>query len=146
MSLDKVDFGNAFFTFMNEFETMNRTLCKKSNLHPGQPRILTSLVFEDGISLKKLSENTGLSTSSLSVSVRNLEKKQLIKRKKDMTNNTTLIYLTNTGKEHALDFHYLIHEYFVKIESGFPSIDHDFYEKFFFDLYQITKEYHQFVQ
>lgn len=122
MQYPKHNFGDIFFSFMLEYDKLERLMCEKSGLYSGQPRVLTTLMSGDGITLKELAYRTKLGPSSLSVSVRNMEKSGLVR--KEITpddHRTCLIYLTEKGHGHATLFHQLIHTYFSELNSSFEA-------------------------
>lgn len=122
MQSSKHNFEDIFFSFMLEYGRLERLMCERSGLYSGQPRVLTTLMSGDGITLKELAYRTGLGPSSLSVSVRNMEKSGLLR--KEVTpgdHRTCLIYLTEKGYGHAALFHQLIQTYFSELNSSFEA-------------------------
>lgn len=124
MNTQKLAFGDFFFSFIHEYSKLDRLMCQKTNLYRGQPRILTVLMTNDGITLKELAALAGLGMSSVSVPVKNLERAGLLKKISDPRDNRIChIYLTEKGLGYALDFHQLIHGYFVDLQSALSPED-----------------------
>ena len=122
MSPGKFDFGDTFYSFIYEFYKLERLMCEQSGLYSGQSRILTTLMTEDGITLKELARRAKLGSSSLSVSIRNMEKSGLAQKKiLPDDHRICLIYLTDKGRSHAYSFHQLIHTYFSELSSSFET-------------------------
>lgn len=143
MQTQKYEFGDIFFSFINEFDKMERLICQKTSLYSGQPRILTVLMTEEGISLKRLAELTKLGMPSLSVSVRNLEKSQFVyKESVPGDNRTSLIYLTPKGRQQAENFHKLIHGFFQKLDNSFRENTPDNLSDIIRMFLETTADYH----
>lgn len=114
--------GEIFFSFILEYDKLERLICERSGLYSGQPRVLTTLRAGDGITLKELAYRTRLGPSSLSVSVRNMEKAGLVRKEASPDDHRTcLIYLTEKGHEHAYLFRQLIRAYFSELNSSFEA-------------------------
>lgn len=144
MQTQKFEYGDTFFSFMNEFDKMERLICQKTSLYSGQPRILTVLMTEEGISLKKLAELTKLGMPSLSVSVRNLEKAHFVyKEAVPNDNRTSLIYLTAEGRRQAENFHKLIHGFFQELNDSFLKNHPDNLSEIIGMFLSTTLSYHQ---
>lgn len=144
MQPPKHDFGDIFFSFMLEYDKLERLICEKSGLYSGQPRVLTTLMAGDGITLKELASRTKLGPSSLSVSIRNMEKSGLVRKEISSDDHRTcLIYLTEKGYIHANLFHQIICAYFSELNSAFetdmPANFKDILER----LLNITASYYE---
>ena len=87
-----------------------RNFCKVAGLYQGQPRILTILKANEGVTLSELSPLCGIGLPSLSVSLRNLQKSGLIR--KEGTGKNQKLYLTELGEQCALAFHQEIDSFF----------------------------------
>ena len=81
-----------------------------AGLYQGQPRILTILKSNEGVTLSELSPLCGIGLPSLSVSLRNLQKSGLIR--KEGTGKNQKLYLTELGQQRALAFHQEIDSFF----------------------------------
>lgn len=148
MSITRIEFGDFFFSFVHEYDKLERQLCRMTNLYSGQPRILTMLMTKDPVSLKELSSMTNLGMPSLSVSIRNLEKSGLVIRQKGITgdNRTCLISLTPEGRHHAEQFHELIHAYFMDIEDAFKPQNTAYITDIMKRLNEVTINYQNKLQ
>lgn len=122
MQSQNPNFGDIFFSFMIGYDKLERLMCEKSGLYSGQPRVLTTLMTGDGITLKELARRAKLGPSSLSVSIRNMEKAGLVRKEAAPDDHRTcLIYLTEKGRKHASLFCHFIHAYFSELHSSFET-------------------------
>ena len=110
MPISRYDFGGLVFTVTRDFARLERNFCKVAGLYQGQPRILTILKTNEGVTLSELSPLCGIGLPSLSVSLRNLQKSGLIR--KEGTGKNQKLYLTELGKQRALAFHQEIDSFF----------------------------------
>lgn len=110
--VDRYDFGGLLFLMTFEFHKLMRNFSTQSGLYYGQPRILTMIKDNEGCTLSALSELTGVGMPSLSVSVRNMKKKGLIKNESSRVRSKG-IFLTGEGHKKAMAFHELI-DHFLK--------------------------------
>ena len=110
MPISRYDFGGLIFTVTRDFSRLERNFCKVAGLYQGQPRILTILKTNEGVTLSELSPLCGIGLPSLSVSLRNLQKSSLIR--KEGTGKNQKLYLTELGKQRALAFHQEIDSFF----------------------------------
>ena len=110
MPISRYDFGGLVFTVTRDFARLERNFCKVAGLYQGQPRILTILKANEGVTLSELSPLCGIGLPSLSVSLRNLQKSGLIR--KEGTGKNQKLYLTELGEQCALAFHQEIDSFF----------------------------------
>lgn len=115
MPISRFDFGGLIFTVTRDFARLERNFCKVAGLYQGQPRILTILKTNEGVTLSELSPLCGIGLPSLSVSLRNLQKSGMIR--KDGAGKNQRIYLTDLGKAHAMAFHQEIDAFFSEYLS-----------------------------
>ena len=115
MPITRYDFGGLVFTVTRDFSRMERNFCKVAGLYQGQPRILTILKSNEGVTLSELSPLCGIGLPSLSVSLRNLQKSGLIR--KEGTGKNQKLYLTEQGHQCALTFHREIDSFFTQYFS-----------------------------
>ncbi len=110
MPISRYDFGGLVFTVTRDFARLERNFCKVAGLYQGQPRILTILKSNEGVTLSELSPLCGIGLPSLSVSLRNLQKSGLIR--KEGTGKNQKLYLTALGEQRAMAFHQEIDSFF----------------------------------
>ena len=132
MPISRYDFGGLVFTVTRDFARMERNFCKVAGLYQGQPRILTILKSNEGVTLSELSplcgiglpslsvslrnlQKNGQTGQSLSVSLRNLQKSGLIR--KEGTGKNQKLYLTELGHQCAMIFHQEIDSFFTQYFS-----------------------------
>lgn len=115
MPISRYDFGGLVFTVTRDFARMERNFCKVAGLYQGQPRILTILKSNEGVTLSELSPLCGIGLPSLSVSLRNLQKSGLIR--KEGTGKNQKLYLTELGHQRAMVFHHEIDSFFTQYFS-----------------------------
>lgn len=115
MPISRYDFGGLVFTVTRDFTRMERNFCKVAGLYQGQPRILTILKSNEGVTLSELSPLCGIGLPSLSVSLRNLQKSGLIR--KEGTGKNQKLYLTELGHQCAMIFHQEIDSFFTQYFS-----------------------------
>lgn len=116
MPISRFDFGGLVFTVTRDFARLERNFCKVAGLYQGQPRILTILKTNEGVTLSELSPLCGIGLPSLSVSLRNLQKSGMIR--KEGAGKNQQIYLTDLGKDHAMAFHQEIDAFFSEYLSA----------------------------
>lgn len=116
MPISRYDFGGLVFTVTRDFARLERNFCKVAGLYQGQPRILTILKTNEGVTLSELSPLCGIGLPSLSVSLRNLQKSGLIR--KEGTGKNQKLYLTDLGHQRALAFHQEIDSFFSQYLSS----------------------------
>ena len=80
MSIIRYEFGGLVFSVTYDFARLERNFCKVAGLYQGQPRILTILKENEGVTLSALSQLCSIGMPSLSVSVRNLQKSGLLRK------------------------------------------------------------------
>lgn len=142
--IKRFDFGNSLFSFFQEFEKLDRTICKMSNLYSGQPRVLTILMTGDGVTLKELANLCHIGMPSLSVSVRNMEKTGLVNKVVDSNDSRVCrIYLTELGRERGQTFHNTIDAYFKDIMDTFGETDSIYLYDTLNKLHNITRNYNE---
>jgi len=103
MAVVRYDFGGLVFRTTYDFSRLERNICKVAGLYPGQPRILTILKENEGVTLSELSPLCTIGMPSLSVSVRNLQKAGYIR--KEGSGKNQHLFLTEEGWEKAQIFH-----------------------------------------
>ena len=111
MAVVRYDFGGLVFSMTYDFGRLERNFCKVAGIYQGQPRILTILKENEGVTLSELSPLCNIGMPSLSVSLRNLQKSGLVR--KDGTGKNQKLYLTETGREKALLFHEQIDKFYA---------------------------------
>ena len=119
MPISRYDFGGLVFTVTRDFARLERNFCKVAGLYQGQPRILTILKSNEGVTLSELSPLCGIGLPSLSVSLRNLQKSGLIR--KEGTGKNQKLYLTELGEQRALAFHQEIDSFFSQYLGSLGS-------------------------
>ena len=91
---------------LEAFLRSNRQLSQQLpqvNLLPGQPKILEFLLGNDGCTQRTISEGCFLDKSTITTLLKRMEKDNLIYKKHHPTDQrSSLIYLTENGKEKAL--------------------------------------------
>ena len=70
MPISRYDFGGLVFAVTRDFARLERNFCKVAGLYQGQPRILTILKTNEGVTLSELSPlcGIGLPTASFPTS------------------------------------------------------------------------------
>lgn len=121
MAVDRYEFGGLVFALTYDFSKLERNFCKQAELYPGQPRILTILKENEGLTLSDLSPLCSIGMPSLSVSVRNLQKSGLVR--KEGTGKRQRLYLTDTGRKRALLFHEQIDAFYKQMLEDFGDKD-----------------------
>lgn len=115
MAVERIAFGSMIFKTTYDFARLERNFCKVAGLYQGQPRILTILRENEGLTLSELSPICGIGMPSLSVSLRNMQKSGLIR--KEGSGKNQKVFLTETGLEKALCFHEQIDEFYRQLLS-----------------------------
>lgn len=88
--------GDLFYSYTNY---LNHAL-KKMDITISQARILLVLAKNDGISIDYLAKKTNIGKSSITKSVKILEKKKFLTKEIDPTDNRKrIVKITSTGKE-----------------------------------------------
>lgn len=91
---------------LEAFLRSNRLLCQQLpqvDLLPGQPKILEFLLENDGCTQRTISEGCFLDKSTITTVLKRMEKDKLIYKEAHPTDQrSSLIYLTEKGKEKAL--------------------------------------------
>ena len=103
MAVVRYDFGGLVFSTTYAFSRLERNFCKVAGIYQGQPRILTILKENEGVTLSELSPLCNIGMPSLSVSLRNMQKSGLIR--KEGTGKKQKLFLTEEGRNKALMFH-----------------------------------------
>lgn len=116
MAVVRYNFGGLVFGVTYDFARLERNFCKVAGIYQGQPRILTILKQNEGVTLSELSPLCNIGMPSLSVSLRNLQKSGLVR--KEGTGKNQKLYLTETGRERALIFHEQIDAFYKEFLSG----------------------------
>lgn len=135
MAVNRYEFGGLVFALTYDFSKLERNFCRQAELYPGQPRILTILKENEGVTLSDLSPLCNIGMPSLSVSVRNLQKSGLVR--KEGTGKRQRLYLTDTGRQRALRFHEQIDAFYGRMLEEFGDGDAEaIYDAFHrFDTY-----------
>lgn len=115
MAVERIAFGSMIFKTTYDFARLERNFCKVAGLYQGQPRILTILRENAGLTLSELSPICGIGMPSLSVSLRNMQKSGLIR--KEGAGKNQKIFLTENGLEKALCFHQQIDKFYEELLS-----------------------------
>lgn len=102
--------STAFTTYTNHLNN----ILKEMNISLSQTRILLTLAHKDGVSIDHLSQKTGIGKSSITKSVKILERKEFITKEIDpQDNRKKIIKITNKGRkiqEKALEINQEIEE------------------------------------
>lgn len=93
-----IEFYNLLRSFVLAIEGKHRQLLVPFNLTYPQLRSLWIINAFPGITSKQLSEIAYLSPSTVNVIVRNLNSKNLIKKKKSELKNSLFLFITDSGK------------------------------------------------
>ena len=126
MTVDRYAFGSMLFTMTYHFARLERAFCKSAGLYQGQPRILTILKENEGVTLSELSSLCSIGLPSLSVTLKNLQKSEMIRKEGSGKHQT--LFLTEKGREHAMAFHREIDRFYSEYLSGFkPDQVQEFY-------------------
>lgn len=112
MAVERIKFGSLVFATTYDFNRLERNFCKVAGLYQGQPRILTILNQNEGVTLSELSPLCNIGMPSLSVSLRNMQKSGLVR--KEGTGKNQKLYLTESGKERAQIFHEQIDAFYAE--------------------------------
>lgn len=112
MAVSRIEFGSLVFATTYDFGRMERNFCKVAGIYQGQPRILTILNQNQGVTLSELSPLCNIGMPSLSVSLRNMQKAGLVR--KEGTGKHQKLYLTDAGKEQAQLFHQQIDGFYAQ--------------------------------
>lgn len=112
MAVVRYDFGGLVFSTTYDFGRLERNFCKVAGIYQGQPRILTILKENEGVTLSELSPLCNIGMPSLSVSLRNLQKSGLVR--KEGSGKNQKLFLTDSGREKALIFHEQIDAFYVE--------------------------------
>lgn len=113
MGVVRYDFGGLVFRTTYDFSKLERNICKVAGLYYGQPRILTILKENEGVTLSELSPLCTIGMPSLSVSVRNLQRAGYVR--KEGSGKNQRLYLTDEGREKAQIFHEHIDSFYADL-------------------------------
>ena len=137
MPLSRYEFGGLVFNMTYNFSKLERNFCKAAEIYPGQPRILTILKENEGVTLSSLSSLCNIGMPSLSVSVRNMQKTGLIR--KEGSGKRQRLYLTDTGRVKALCFH-------EQIDSFYQDLLRDFGERNAEEIYRSFQRFDEYIK
>lgn len=112
MAVIRYEFGGLVFSTTYDFDRLERNICKVAGLYQGQPRILTILKENEGVTLSELSPLCSIGMPSLSVSLRNLQKSGLVR--KEGAGKNQKLFLTEDGRKKAQIFHELIDAFYAE--------------------------------
>ncbi len=112
MAVERIKFGSLVFATTYDFNRLERNFCKVAGIYQGQPRILTILNQNEGVTLSELSPLCNIGMPSLSVSLRNMQKSGLVR--KEGSGKNQKLFLTDTGKERAQLFHEQIDGFYLE--------------------------------
>jgi len=113
----------------------------KNSLNPTQIQILLSLLFKKGLNLKEIQNFTSLDKTTLSKSIKSLEKKGFIKKTKDINDQRQKIIIISKSKKDIIDeISYWAND-FKKILCNFSLKEKSTILKFIFEFidYSIKK-------
>ena len=97
---------------------------KETDIHPKQVPLLGLLSTQEGQSQREIPQALKISAPTVAVSIKRLEKSGILERRADEKDQRmSRIYLTEKGLGYALDFHQLIHGYFVDLQSALSPED-----------------------
>lgn len=116
MKYSRLGFGGLMFSYIYEFSKLERKIASMAGLYSGQPRVITLIKMNEGVTLSELSELSRIGMPSLSVSVRNMEKSGLLRREiSGSDGRMQKIYLTDEGVKKADVFHEEIDSFYEKL-------------------------------
>lgn len=144
MPLSRYEFGGLVFNMTYDFSKLERNFCKAAEIYPGQPRILTILKENEGVTLSALSGLCNIGMPSLSVSVRNMQKSGLIR--KEGAGKRQRLYLTDTGRVKALCFHEQIDSFYQDLLRDLGEQDAETIYKSFQRFDEYIKHYNQLLE
>lgn len=135
MEISRYELGGLVFNLTYDFSKLERNFCKRAELYPGQPRILTILKENEGVTLSTLSALCNIGMPSLSVSVRNMQRSGLVR--KEGSGKNQKLFLTDTGRARAQAFHEQIDAFYKELlaaigPQGAEQLNHSFLQ---FDQY-----------
>jgi DNA-binding MarR family transcriptional regulator len=94
------------FLLMKTFHYTNQQMtaeARQLDLFPGQPKILETLLIQDGRTSKEIGAYCALDKSTMTGLLKKMEKKGLILRKESETDKRSIeVYLTDYGRQQAL--------------------------------------------
>ena len=91
-------------------------------IYPGQPKLLQSLIKQDGISQKELAKDIYITPATVTIMLKKLEEEELIIRETDEKDQRIVrIYLTETGKEQAKKIQKIKNKIIEDILKGFTE-------------------------
>ena len=137
MPLSRYEFGGLVFNMTYDFSKLERNFCKSAEIYPGQPRILTILKENEGVTLSSLSGLCNIGMPSLSVSVRNMQKSGLIR--KEGAGKRQRLYLTDTGRVKAQCFH-------EQIDSFYQDLLRDLGEQDAEEIYRAFQRFDEYIK
>lgn len=96
---------NTYFRIIYSYQNTPRTYGTDEPLFMAEAHIIQAIGENPGLSLNELAEKTYRTKSAMSMMVKNLVRKKLVKRKRDIEDNRRyIINLTKKGKI-VFDFH-----------------------------------------
>ena len=99
-TIDDINIGFIISVALNQYLKQNDAYLKKINLNVAQSKVLMTLYDYEDVSIDFLARKTYMSKSSVTKSVKNLEKKGLVDKKiDDNDNRKKIITVTSKGKK-----------------------------------------------
>lgn len=139
MAISRYEFGGLVFNLTYDFSKLERNFCKHAKLYPGQPRILTILKENEGVTLSSLSTLCSIGMPSLSVSVRNMQRSGLIR--KEGTGKSQKLFLTEPGRVSAQVFHEQIDAFYKEFLEVLGPKDAERLNQAFLQFDQYIKDF-----
>lgn len=113
-NINEIKLGILLSTAFTRYTNHLNNILKEMNISLSQTRILLTLAHKDGVSIDHLSQKTGIGKSSITKSVKILERKEFITKEIDpQDNRKKIIKITNKGRkiqEKALEINQEIEE------------------------------------
>lgn len=104
---------------------------KQIGIHPGQLPIIKLLDFHDGLSQKEIAEKLFLSAPTVTMSIRRMEKANMVSRKQDEKDQRiSRIYLTEEGRASAAKIAALQKENEKMLRQGFSEAEIYLFKRF----------------
>ena len=124
-TIDNINIGFIISVALNQYVQQNDNYLKKINLNMAQSKVLMTLYDYEDVSIDFLAKKTYMSKSSVTKSVKHLEKKGLVTKEIDVNDNRKKI-ITPTSKgrkiqKESLDLNLKIEEK-LKDELGKDTI------------------------
>jgi len=91
---------NVFWEVIRLHYLKTHKILEKLNLYPGQPPLLFTILSNNGINQKELSQKLKIKPSTITIMLRRLEKSGLIKKEQDLRDQRiSRVYITDKGRK-----------------------------------------------